>query len=347
MYDATPGSIRAIPSVQFRNNEDNYQRSQRKRISGRTRCVPDLVSTMSEDLQNEVQAINSIYGPDTLVAETPLRTDPDTIPSSYSYILSLPDQSVAFRLQFAPDYPLSPPTVLGTQHVGGEISKGTGTRITEVVREVLQRVFRHGEVCLFDLLEEVGKVLNDERDAEVGGGEKPAASNGHVEKDVIIIGSERPSESEGTEQHQLGEPPPWTISDVITEKKSVFVARAAHVSTPALAKRYIYHLLSSDKKVARATHNITAWRIRGEGNGAFQDCDDDGETAAGGRVLHLMQVMDLWDVVVVVTRWYGGVQLGPDRFRIINSVARDVFMKGGFVREELVSAASGKKKGKK
>ncbi|KAG5926753.1 hypothetical protein E4U42_002972, partial [Claviceps africana] len=55
----------------------------------------------------------------------------------------------------------------------------------------------------------------------------------------------------------------------------------------------------------------------------FQDCDDDGETAAGGRLLHLMQVMDVWGVVVVVSRWFGGVKLGPRRFAVINAVARD------------------------
>jgi len=55
-----------------------------------------------------------------------------------------------------------------------------------------------------------------------------------------------------------------------------------------------------------------------------------------------MQLMDLWNVMVVVTRWYGGHQLGPKRFSIINTVARDAFVKGGFVKEE----PSTKKKGK-
>ena len=259
-------------------------------------------------------------------------------------------------MQFAPDYPVSPPRVLGTQHVGEDISKGTGKRVVEIVREVLARVFREGEVCLFDLLEEVGSVLNQKTGAMNGGGdEKPAASNGQEEKNAVILGSHRDPEPTisdncgemATEHRLLGYFPPWTVSKVSTEKKSVFVARAARVTTPAQAKRYIHHLLSTDKKVAKATHNITAWRIKGEGTATFQDCDDDGETAAGGRLLHLMQVMDLWDVMAVVTRWYGGVQLGPDRFRIINSVARDAFVTGGFVREELDRSAGGRKKGKK
>jgi hypothetical protein len=137
--------------------------------------------------------------------------------------------------------------------------------------------------------------------------------------------------------------PPWTISDVVIELKSVFVARSAPVSTPDQAKQYLQHLLDSDKKIRSATHNITAWRIKGDNGVTFQDCDDDGETAAGGRVLHLIQLMDLWNVMVVVTRWYGGHQLGPKRFSIINTVARDAFVKAGLVK----GGVSAKKKGKR
>jgi putative IMPACT (imprinted ancient) family translation regulator len=129
------------------------------------------------------------------------------------------------------------------------------------------------------------------------------------------------------------------------------------------AQAYLDYLLASDKKVASATHNISAWRIRQQkkptskdnnnntpGEMIIQDCDDDGETAAGGRLLHLMQLMDVWDVVVVVTRWYGGIHLGPDRFRIINAVGRDALVRGGFGREkekENAGGEKGKKKGKR
>ena len=33
--------------------------------------------------------------------------------------------------------------------------------------------------------------------------------------------------------------------------------------------------------------------------------------------------------MVVVTRWFGGVQLGPDRFKQINRAARDALEKSG------------------
>ena len=42
-------------------------------------------------------------------------------------------------------------------------------------------------------------------------------------------------------------------------------------------------------------------------------CDDDGETHAGGRMLHLLEILDATNVIVIVTRWYGGILLGPDR----------------------------------
>ena len=37
-----------------------------------------------------------------------------------------------------------------------------------------------------------------------------------------------------------------------------------------------------------------------------------------------LQLMDVRNAVVVVSRWYGGVHLGPDRFKHINNCARTV-----------------------
>lgn len=49
--------------------------------------------------------------------------------------------------------------------------------------------------------------------------------------------------------------------------------------------------LYENKKIAAATHNMYAYRLWNEGRNSFlQDCDDDGETHAGSRLLHLLQV---------------------------------------------------------
>lgn len=52
---------------------------------------------------------------------------------------------------------------------------------------------------------------------------------------------------------------------------------------------------------------------------------------------------------VVVTRWYGGIHLGPDRFRIINEVARRQLVANGFDKRvnEKEQGKSAKKKGKR
>jgi hypothetical protein len=278
---------------------------------------------MNEDLHNEVAAINSIYGDGSLAPD-----DEEDV-----FILRLPQQYASIRLRFPHDYPSSPPAVLGTQSSGEHTRKGEAAHIVDVFRDVLGRLFQPGEVCLFDAIEEVNNVLPNMAEA--------SQDDGDIEdKPTLEYHTDNSSFENKLKRRDL---PPWTTSDVVIELKSVFVARSAPVSSPEQAKQYLQHLLDSDKKVRSATHNITAWRIKGGNGVTFQDCDDDGETAAGGRVLHLMQLMDLWDVMVVVTRWYGGHQLGPKRFSIINTVARDAFVKAGLVKEE----TSTKKKGKR
>lgn len=290
---------------------------------------------MNQDLDDEITSINSIYDESTLATIS----TPDN--SSILCALRLPSLPlVTLRLDFPPDYPDAPPAVLGTQSVGDDVPKGFGTKVVDVVRDVLARVYRPGEPCVFDLLEEVGEMVERERDAL-----QEAEENGlntHADDEE----QEAEAESASAKVEDLGPPPPWAVSEPLAEKKSVFLGRAAEVHGVDEAKGYIAHLLATDKKAAKATHNMTAWRIRGQDGASFQDCDDDGETAAGGRILHLLQLMDVWDVVVVVTRWYGGVQLGPDRFRLINQAARDAVVTGGFVKEEK-KEGGGKKKGKK
>jgi len=77
------------------------------------------------------------------------------------------------------------------------------------------------------------------------------------------------------------------------------------------------------------------------------DNDDDGETAAGNRLAHLLQILvsvilsvlvptltvlqEVNNVLVVVTRYFGGIQLGADRFKYINQAARNALELGGFL----------------
>lgn len=260
---------------------------------------------MEDALDDEFTSINSIYGDEHTLELVDKENRICT--------LKLPTESnVVLRLEFPTNYPDAAPSILGTESVGNY--RGTGQRIVRLGREVLVRVYREGEPCLYDFIEDMTIELgaedeNDQNQAE----EEHIPELSHTE--------------------DLGPEPPWSIAAAITERKSVFLGRVAAVSSPEEARSFLRHFLATDKKAARATHNITAWRIKGPDGMSYQDCDDDGETAAGGRLLHLMQLMDVWNVMVVVTRWYGGVLLGPDRFRIINSAARDALIVGGFATD--------------
>lgn len=277
----------------------------------------------NDAIQDEIISINSIFEEDTLVA---LGQDPALCSLR---LPSLPD--ITLRVEFPQDYPDAPPSILGTQSVGHDVAKGMGTRIVDLVRDVLARVYNPGEACIYDLLEEVREAIEKAEEA------------GSIQRDRQDEPPPDPSPPQDLTP-DLGPEPPWIVGPQITEKKSVFLARVAPVSSPDQAKQYVAHLLATDKKAAKATHNMTAWRIKGPNDTSYQDCDDDGETAAGGRMLHLMQLMDVWDVMVVVTRWYGGIHLGPDRFRIINQASREALVLGGFAKE---TKEESKKKGKK
>ena len=98
--------------------------------------------------------------------------------------------------------------------------------------------------------------------------------------------------------HTLAAP----ASHAIEVKHSRFFAQAAPVDTPADALAFL-------ESVARtpATHHCWAYRI-----GADYRSGDDGEPAgtAGRPILAAIDGQGFDRVIVVVTRWYGGVKLG-------------------------------------
>jgi uncharacterized YigZ family protein len=85
-------------------------------------------------------------------------------------------------------------------------------------------------------------------------------------------------------------------------KKSRFLAQAARVDSPERAMEILAGL--SDRQ---ATHNCFAYRI-----GQQYRFSDDGEPGgtAGRPILAAIEGRELDRVLVVVTRWYGGIKLG-------------------------------------
>lgn len=188
--------------------------------------------------------------------------------------------------------------------------------LIQLFQEVMDSVFHKENVCLFDFFTELDGVLYMEDD-----------STNAVEEESI-------QEAQAIKSNPLDG---WFASEPITDRKSTFVGLAAHADSEDEIFSKI-DLLKTDSKVARSHHVMAAWRIKTKSADGkeilFQDSDDDGETAAGSRMLHLISLMDVWNVVVVVVRWYGGVHIGPDRFKHINSTAREAVLNAGFQRSK-------------
>ncbi|KAG4427713.1 hypothetical protein IFR05_016803 [Cadophora sp. M221] len=114
----------------------------------------------------------------------------------------------------------------------------------------------------------------------------------------------------------------WTISSPVTVKQSTFIARSTTITSPSDATTALQTLLAQNKDLREASHNISAWRVQGP-HGILESSNDDGESGGGRHILGLLQADNVVGVLLVVTRWYGGVMLGTDRWRIMSMVSRD------------------------
>jgi hypothetical protein len=81
---------------------------------------------------------------------------------------------------------------------------------------------------------------------------------------------------------------------------------------------------------------------------SFNVGDSDGnENGAGERLARLLELSGCTNVVVVVWRWYGGVQLGSDRWRRISEVAKVALKDGDFLHQKGVGDDVGRSSSRK
>lgn len=96
-------------------------------------------------------------------------------------------------------------------------------------------------------------------------------------------------------------------SDEIIIEKSTFIGYAKPIKTEEEAVEFVNEI---KKKHKDATHNVWAYTVGKNMN--IQRYSDDGEPqgTAGIPTLEVIKKEDLRDVVVVVTRYFGGIKLG-------------------------------------
>lgn len=90
-------------------------------------------------------------------------------------------------------------------------------------------------------------------------------------------------------------------------QKSRFIAYTSHVETEAEARDFVAAI---KKKHFDARHNCSAWVLGADSS--QQKSNDDGEPGgtAGNPILEAIKQHGLTNVVVVVTRYFGGIKLG-------------------------------------
>lgn len=240
---------------------------------------------MSE-LAEEIEAIEAIY--------------PECVQQLASGILGLAvpnHEKVVVQLAFPAAYPAEKPTVI--QVSAKDARKYPDEKYIETrVSEIIERIFLEDSVIIFELLGEIELFLEEyekkHEDLELSEqlrrvqiraqvSEASEASEATARKDAT------PREETGKTAKEKNVLLEWVQSEPIVDRGSTFIAFARQVSSVSEADRFIEEL-TLDRKIARSSHNMSAMRIKGANGVVYQDCDDDGETAAGLRMLHLLTV---------------------------------------------------------
>ncbi|KAK2835842.1 hypothetical protein Q5P01_016326 [Channa striata] len=308
--------------------------------------MADIVNPENEeDLQaqiEEVEALSSIYGDEWCVIDEASRIFCIKISND----IKKPKLTACLQIILPPDYPSTAPPIyqinaawlrgperaklansledLYVEHVGQSILY----LWVEEIREFLVEKSQSSETV--DQAKTVNMTAEDEGDDQ----DIPDFRTLKLNTEIAHLFMDHANDEEV---------PPVKHGNTITDRRSTFQPHLAAVVTPRQVKM-VLEKLYENKKIASATHNIYAYRIYCEDKHSFiQDCEDDGETAAGGRLLHLLQILDVRNVMVVVSRWYGGILLGPDRFKHINNCARNILVEEGYTASSDEATKSGAK----
>lgn len=107
------------------------------------------------------------------------------------------------------------------------------------------------------------------------------------------------------------------LEDLIRDRGSRYAAAAGIVTRKAEIDAFLA-TLRQRRKFDKATHH--SWAALLTDGGPLKN--DDGETGAGAVILKMLEREGVPDRIVVVTRWYGGIHLGGDRFAHVVTCTR-------------------------
>lgn len=123
------------------------------------------------------------------------------------------------------------------------------------------------------------------------------------------------------------------VSAQIIEKKSKFIAEIYYVQSVEEAEGIIEE---TKKRFYDARHHCYAYIVNDE-KVAVQRSSDDGEPSgtAGAPMLHILEKKGLMNVLVIVTRYFGGILLGTGGLvKAYSDATKQALESAEFVKEE-------------
>ncbi|KAK2191240.1 hypothetical protein NP493_55g06046 [Ridgeia piscesae] len=309
---------------------------------------------------DELEVLASIYGDDWKVVDVTQRV--------YSIDITCEELKLSLQVTLTPGYPSESPPVyqLSAPWLRGEERRELSAILENIYSENI------GENVIYLWVEGVREFVQSRQDgnSETSGVDRMAAQRQEesVTPDVgggdLTVSPRETEADEGVEGEGEEEVEDWKFyeykkdnegkvadtcpviyhGEYLHDRKSKFQGHIAAVASEAEVAQVMEKILS-DRRCAAATHNIQAYRVlqkpADENHVAtyLTNYVDDGEKGASIQMLRLLESMDATNVIVIVTRWYGGIHLGPDRFRHINAISRKLLEEHGYLQHRVSTIA--------
>jgi hypothetical protein len=255
-------------------------------------------------MDDELTALRSIYSPDELQITSDLGP-----PNVVLQVTTRKGTGARLLILDAGKYPSVPPT-LELEGLRRVESLEIGGKIRALAEELA------GEPSLFQLITLIRDLLVEDTTTAQGGQQGEA-------------GGDDSSAAAAPEEVAVTTTVKVIHGPCEVERKSVFQAHVAHVSSVEEVREVLAYVLALPR-VRKATHSMWAYRIVAPSTGAVQaDNEDDGEGGAGTKLAELCANMEVTNGLCIVSRWYGGIPLGPSRFGIIANCARKMLAAEG------------------
>ncbi|KAE9362505.1 hypothetical protein PF008_g49 [Phytophthora fragariae] len=314
------------------------------------RSALDAMCSESEREQNvamqgeEIEVLQAIFAD-----EFQLSADFDQTHGACSFTINVPGpHSIVLQVHLPSGYPSTDAPVAVVQESFG-LTNAQRDQITTKLDAIFDR--SDGQVCLYEWIADVREVYvtrqTEEPEPEIDNSDGAVPQSVPQEQAPCFSSDPhtlrprtRTAQAVRDHDREVRLHPSIFHGGTIVDRKSVFQGHACPISCVADVRSFLAVLLD-DRKISRACHNMLAYRLTGDFT--VKDNDEDREDGAGSKMLHLMELTKAENVAVVVTRWCGGIHLGPDRFKHINACAREALEGGGFIDVSLLPQSRKKK----